>query len=103
MYAQLKHIINVTYPRKWVSLKLIDPGKPIQNAFIENFNGKYRDECLKQHWFAIIQTAQATIDDWKLKYNTVRSHSSLGYLPPVQFANQHGVLTARSQVIYLLG
>ena len=60
-----------------VHLRFIRPGKPIENAFIESFNGKFRDECLNEHWFASVAEAQALIEAWRIDYNTVRPHSAL--------------------------
>ncbi len=73
-------------------LHYIDPGKPIQNAFVESFNGKFRDECLNEHWFLSLKEARKRIEDWRQQYNSVRPHSSLNYLTPEQFANQHKLL-----------
>lgn len=69
-----------------VALHFIDPGKPVQNAFIESFNGKFRDECLNQNWFVSLEDARKIIETWRVDYNTVRPHSSLGYLTPEEFA-----------------
>ena len=55
-----------------VGLHFIEPGKPVQNAYIESFNGKFRDECLNEHWFSSIPEAQAIIEAWRVDYNTVR-------------------------------
>ena len=71
-----------------VQLRFIDPGKPIQNAFIESFNGRFRDECLNQHWFVNLAQARDVVDAWRLDYNQARPHSSLGYLTPDEFATQ---------------
>jgi putative transposase len=71
-----------------VALHFIDPGKPVQNAFIESFNGKFRDECLNRNWFASLAEAREIIEAWRLDYNTVRPHSSLGYRTPQEFARQ---------------
>lgn len=68
-----------------VKLHFIDPGKPVQNAFIESFNGKLRDECLNQHWFVSLEEARRIIESWRLDYNTARPHSSLGYMTPEGF------------------
>ena len=72
-----------------VQLKLIQPGKPTQNAFIESFNGKFRDECLNDHWFTSLPQARAIIATWRRDYNECRPHSTLNYLTPVQFAAQY--------------
>jgi putative transposase len=69
-------------------LHFIQPGKPTQNAFVESFNGKFRDGCLNQHWFKSLHDARQEIDTWRKHYNEVRPHSSLGYLPPARFAKQ---------------
>jgi len=72
--------------RQQMQLRFIAPGKPQQNAYIESFNGKFRDECLNEHWFLSMRHAKAIIEDWRLEYNSERPHSSLGYLTPNQFA-----------------
>ena len=69
-----------------VALHFIDPGKPVQNAFIESFNGRFRDECLNQTWHTSLQDARRSIEAWRMDYNTVRPHSSLGYLTPEEYA-----------------
>jgi putative transposase len=68
-----------------VRMHFIDPGKPTQNAFIESFNGKFRDECLNEHWFLSLSHARHLIEEWRRKYNEERPHSSLGYLTPRAF------------------
>ena len=68
---------------------LIEPGKPMQNGYIESFNGKFRDECLNEHWFQTLQQARQTIAAWRRDYNEVRPHSSIGRTPPARFAEQH--------------
>jgi putative transposase len=68
-----------------VRLRFIQPGKPVQNAFIESFNGRLRDECLNQHWFLGLDDARQIIEAWRVDYNTVRPHSSLDNMSPVQF------------------
>lgn len=73
-----------------VALDFIQPGKPTQNAFIESFNGKFRDECLNEHWFVNLPDARRKIEDWRCKYNTFRPHSSLGDLTPEEFAAANG-------------
>ncbi len=68
---------------------LIEPGKPMQNGYIESFNGKFRDECLNEHWFQTIAQARAEIASWRQDYNEVRPHSSIGRMPPAKFAELH--------------
>ncbi len=71
-----------------VKLHFIDPGKPVQNAYIESFNGKFRDECLDLHWFTGLADAKAKIESWRVEYNRVRPHSSLGDATPESFAER---------------
>ena len=71
-----------------VKLHFIQPGKPTQNAFIESFNGKFRAYCLDLHWFASLEDARSTIADWRVHYNHVRPHRSLGKKPPAMFARE---------------
>lgn len=69
-----------------VKLVLTQPGKPTQNAYVESFNGKFRDECLNENWFVSLDHARAVIATWRLDYNEVRPHSSLGKRTPAEFA-----------------
>lgn len=87
-----------------LQLAFIRPGKPVENAYIESFNGKFRDECLNEHWFITMAQARRIIEAWRIEYNTERPHSSLGDLTPAEFASlcaaksQEGVsLTADSK------
>ena len=70
---------------KQVRLHFIQPGKPTQNAFVESFNGRFRDGCLNQQWFRDLEDARRIIDEWREHYNTERPHSALGYQPPASF------------------
>jgi len=72
-----------------ISHLLIDPGKPMQNGYIESFNGKFRDECLNDHWFETLDQARTIIAVWRSDYNEVRPHSSCGRIPPAQFAARY--------------
>lgn len=74
-----------------VTLKLIQGGKPTQNAYIESFNGKFRDECLNDHWFTTLAHARAVIAAWRQDYNEQRPHSARNYLSPSEFAANHRV------------
>ena len=69
-----------------VSLDFSRPGKPTDYAFIESFNGKFREECLNQHWFMSLEDAQQRFDAWQKDYNEVRPHQSLGNRTPHDFA-----------------
>jgi putative transposase len=73
-----------------VQLHFIQPGKPTQNAFVESYNGKFRDAWLNEHWFVSIADARRTIEIWRIHYNTVRPHSSLGNQTPKQFRVSNG-------------
>ena len=77
----------------WAYLRDIDvdfirPGKPVDNAHIESFNGRLRDECLNSKWFESLDDARQTLQAWRWDYNEVRPHSSLGDMPPSAFAAQ---------------
>ena len=72
--------------QRGVRLNFIEPGKPVQNAFIESFNGRLRDECLNANWFVTLQDAKEKIGNWRKEYNEVRPHSSLAYRTPMEFA-----------------
>lgn len=72
-----------------VSLRFIDPGKPMQNAYIESFNGKFRDECLSQHWFISLDEARSVSEEWRVDYNERRPHRSLRQQTPAEFAAIH--------------
>ena len=78
-----------------VRLRFIEPGKPVQNCFIESFNGKFRDECLDDNVFTDIRDARRKIEEWRVDYNTVRPHSSLNDLTPEEFI---ATLTATDQI-----
>ena len=68
---------------------LIQPGRPMQNGYIENFNGKFRDEHLNECWFQTLHQARVAVAAWRTDYNEVRPHSSLGRMPPARFAELH--------------
>jgi putative transposase len=74
--------------RTGVTLHFIQPGKPTQNAFVESFNGKFREYCLNLNWFASLEDARSTIEDWRHHYNHERPHRSLGKKPPAVFAKE---------------
>lgn len=83
--------------RTGVQLSFIRPGKPNENAYIESFNGKFRDECLNEHWFISIGHARDIIEAWRVEYNTERPHSSLGNQTPQEFATARAT-TAEKRV-----
>jgi putative transposase len=69
-----------------VRLEFIQPGKPVQNAYVESFNGRLRDECLNANWFTSLRDARRKIEAWRRDYNQERPHSSLDYMSPEEFA-----------------
>lgn len=71
-----------------VLLRLIEPGKPNQNAYIESFNGRLRDECLNEHWFTHLLHARTVIELWRREYNEERPKVALGGLTPAAYAQQ---------------
>ena len=77
-----------------VKLQFIEPGKPIQNAFIESFNSRLREECLNEHVFLSLDDARGKIERWRTEYNRERPHSSLGHLTPEEFAAKNQVSSA---------
>lgn len=74
--------------RRGVALQFIQPGKPVQNAFAESFNGRLRDECLNESWFVSLLDAQHTIEAWRIDYNGARPHSGLADRTPEEFAKE---------------
>lgn len=72
--------------RRGINLNFIRPGKPIENAFAESFNGRLRDECLNTNWFMNLKHAREVIENWRRDYNEVRPHSSLKHRTPVEYA-----------------
>ena len=72
-----------------VTLSFIRRGKPVGNAYIEPFNGRFRDECVNEHWFVSTRHARRLIDDWRIEEDSKRPHSSLGYPALEQFARAH--------------
>ncbi len=71
-----------------VKLDFSRPGKPTDNAFIESFNARFRMECLNEHWFLTLDDARGKIESWRRDYNESRPHSSLGNVPPAEFARR---------------
>ncbi len=71
-----------------ITLQFIRPGKPVENAYVESFNGRLRDECLNENWFATLDDARVTIERWRQEYNIDRPHSSLGDRTPAEFTTE---------------
>lgn len=82
-----------------IELIHIEPGKPMQNGYVESFNGRFRDECLNANWFLNLPDAKTKIEDWRQHYNADRPHSSLDYRTPAEFAKIHSELTSRMAAI----
>jgi len=80
--------------QRGVRLEFIQPGKPVQNAFVESFNGRLRDECLNANWFTNLSDARRKIESWRQDYNHQRPHSSLNYMPPAEFARTRAEMQA---------
>jgi putative transposase len=74
-----------------VTLDFSRPGMPTDNALVESFNGRFRDECLNAHWFLSLADARAKIEAWRRDYNESRPHTSLGWMTPVEYAASAGV------------
>ena len=85
--------------RRGVKLNFIEPGKPIQNAYIESFNGRLRDECLNGNWCETLQEAREVIENWRKDYNDCRPHSALGYKTPSEFAKAAALGTGINNLI----
>ncbi len=86
--------------RRGVLLDFIRPGKPVENAFIESFNGRLRDECLNVEQFASVADAQAKIEAWRVDYNQRRPHGSLGHLMPTEFIEQRQAIRVAEDVAF---
>ena len=85
--------------RRGVQLDFIRPGKPVENAFIESFNGRLRDECLNVHQFTSLGRGPTIIEAWRLDYNQRRPHSSLGHLTPNEFVAQRQAIQIAEEVV----
>jgi len=85
--------------RTGVEWHYIAPGKPTQNAFIESFNSRFRDECLNEHVFATLPEAAEIIEAWRIDYNTNRPHSALGNLTPAEFVTESTLAMQRGEAL----
>jgi putative transposase len=84
-----------------VRLRFIEPGKPVQNAFIGRFNARLRDECLNEHWFLSLADARQIVEAWRMDYNRARPHSSLGNLTPEEYKKSLAPQTMRMEPVRL--
>lgn len=80
------NILNAWAHDRGVEHIFTDPGHPTQNGYIESFNGKLRDECLNMNWFKNLYEAKEIIEQWRLEYNSLRPHSSLNNMTPLEYA-----------------
>jgi putative transposase len=78
-------VLDAWAHRRGIRLHFITPGRPVENAFVESFNGRVRDECLNENWFLGLRDARTTIEAWRSDYNAHRPHTSLGGLAPDEF------------------
>lgn len=85
--------MDVWSSRAGVKHHFIRPGKPVENAYIESFKGRFRDECLNTNWFRSLDDARNEIESWRIDYNHVRPHSSLEGATPIEFAQTYSGLT----------
>lgn len=83
----ISNALDTWADRHGVKLDFIQPGKPTQNAHVESFNGRFRDECLAQARFPTLARARAEIELWRVDYNCERPHSSLDYRTPKSFGD----------------
>ena len=79
-----------------VQLRFIQPGRPQQNGYVESFNGKFRDECLNEHWFTTLYDAREKVEAWRVEYNRERPHQSLRYQTPEEF--RHSLIQRKDPV-----
>ena len=89
----VSHAILTWIRESNIQTALNDPGEPWQNGTDESFNGRLRDECLNKEWFRSRHEARVLIENWSRYYNEARSHSSMQYMTPVEFHQQHATST----------
>jgi putative transposase len=84
----ISRVLDAWAYERGVKLHFITPGKPVENAFIESFNDKFRNECLNDNCFFTVAHARDVIEVWRMQYNQKRGHSSLGWITPEEFYRQ---------------
>jgi len=85
----ISRALDIWAYRHGVELAFIRPGKPVENAYVESFHSRFRDECLAAHWFLDLVDARFQIEQWRRDYNDARPHSSLGNRTPSEFIEEH--------------
>jgi putative transposase len=81
----ISRALEIWAEEQQVKLHFIEPGKPVQNCYVESFNGRFRDECLNEHWFTSMQDARSIIAAWREDYNNVREHGALAGMTPAEY------------------
>ena len=89
-----RHALDQWAYARGVKLSFIDPRKPVQNAYVESFNGTFRFECLDAHWFRGLVDARRTVESWRVEYNEIRPHGSIGKRTPAEYAELINVASA---------
>ena len=93
-----RHFLEWCQERQ-ITVLHIQPGKPMQNGYVESFNGRVRDECLNVNWFITPEDAKRKIERWRSEYNNERPHSGLAYRTPSEYAAVCSELTSRMAAI----
>jgi putative transposase len=88
--------LDVWAYQRGVTLDFSRPGKPTDNAFIEAFNGRFREECLNAHWFLSLADAQEKVENWRRYYNEERPYGAIGNKPPILLQNHAGATSPPS-------
>jgi putative transposase len=88
--------LDVWAYQRGVTLDFSRPGKPTGNAFIEAFNGRFREECLNAHWFLSLADAQEKVENWRRYYNEERPHGAIGNMSPILLQNRDGATSPSS-------
>ena len=96
----ISHLLEQWCTERRITLQFIQPGKPMQNGFIERKNGSIRRELLNAYTFTTLTEVREFCDEYRLDFNTARPHKSLGYLPPIMFAEQWYQRSKYAQLLY---
>jgi len=96
----ISHILQQWCERNSITMQYIQPGRPMQNAYIERKNGSIRRELLNAYLFSSLTEVRALSDQWRTDYNMERPHKSLGYLSPVNYAQKHSTSSKKELQLY---